>query len=230
MSQLTVQDFREALPSQMQKALTQETMDSINQKLADPDMMESYKENLISYTQVMNTGKFKVQQYLDAVMYCSYKFMGLTNKDAYARTFPNKMTRFSAQGKGAKEISAYVSAYHKGKLVQGIMEQAMIPFHVMNQEARQRALNHQVHLMLNASSEKVQSDAANSVLTHTAAPTTNKIELDMAVKEDGAISTLRDSVAELVAQQKAMFASGAIDAKQAAESKLVIEEAEYQEV
>ena len=123
----------------------------------------------------------------------------------------------------AKDIASYVTAYNKSKLVNLIFEQTLIPSHVLNQDLYQRALNVQADLMINAKSEKVRCDAANSLLTQLKAPEVKKVELDIGVKEDGLIAALRATTLELARQQRLMVESGAMNAQEVAHGKLIIE-------
>ena len=56
--------------------------------------------------------------------------------------------------------------------------------------------------MLNAKSEMVRTNAANSLLNQLKPPTTQKVELDIAVTESSAVAALRQQTMELVAAQK----------------------------
>ena len=223
MTALTVEQFRQALPDKVKKSVNQELIDQINTTLSDPDMYEAYRDNLLSYTRVMSDGRFKVTDYISAVKYVSHKLMGCTNIEAYSKTFPDKIARFTAQGVAPKDIASYVTAYNKSKLVNLIMEQTLIPSYVLNQDLYQKALNVQAELMVSAKSEKVRSDAANSLLTHLKMPETQKVELEIGVKEDSAINALRATTMELARQQRMMLEAGAMNAQEVAHSRLVIE-------
>ena len=83
--------------------------------------------------------------------------------------------------------------------------------------------------MMNAKSEKVRCDAANSLLTQLKMPETQKVELDIGVKEDGSIAALRATTMELARQQRLMMESGAMNAQEIAHGKLIID-GEFQEV
>ena len=220
---LTLDQFKLALPDKVKKSINQELIDQINNTLSDPEMFEQYRDNLISYTKVMADGKFKVTQYVDAVRYVSFKLMGCTNIEAYTKTFPDKYQRFVQQGVSAKDIASYVTAYNKSKLVNLIFEQTLIPSYVLNQDLYQRALNVQADLMMNAKSEKVRCDAANSLLTQLKAPEVKKVELDIGVKEDSSIAALRATTMELARQQRLMVESGAMNAQEVAHGKLIID-------
>lgn len=223
MNPLTVDQFRQALPDKVKKSVSQELIDQINNTLSEPEMFEAYRDNLLSYSKVMADGRFKIDQYISAVKYISHKLMGCTNIEAYSKTFPDKMQRFAAQGVSSKDIASYVTAYNKSKLVNLIFEQTLIPTYVLNQDLFQKALNVQAELMVNANSEKVRCDAANSLLSHLKMPETQKVELEIGVKEDSAIASLRETTLALARQQRLMLEAGAMNAQEVAHSKLVIE-------
>lgn len=218
---LTVEMFQMALPDKVKKSVNQELIDQVNKTLSDPEEFEAYRDNLLSYTRVMADGRFKVQEYINAVRYVSHKLMGATNIEAYTKTFPDKYARFVAQGVLAKDIASYVTAYNKSKLVNLIFEQTMIPSYVLNQDLYQKALNVQAELMVSARSEKVRADAANSLLTHLKMPEKTKVELDINVKEDSSIGALRKATMELAERQRLAVASGSSTAQEIAHSRVV---------
>lgn len=218
---MTEEMFRKALPDKVKKSVNAALMAQVNATLSDPEMFEHYRTNLLSYTNVMADGRFKISNYLDAVMYVSHKLMGCTNIDAYMKTFPNKYNRFLAQGVSSKDIASYVTAYNKSKLVNLIFGQSIIPSHVLNQDLYQKALNVQADLMMHAKSEKVRTDAANSLLTQLKPPEIKKIELDVGYKQDNSIDELRKVTLELAKQQRAMIEAGGMSVKAVVESNII---------
>lgn len=229
MTDLTIDQFKQALPPAVRRSINQEIVDNINQLITDPEMREIYRENLVSYSSVLQQGKFKLSSYLDAVRYVSYKLMGDTNIAAYTKAFPDKIARFNKQGVAQKDIASYVTAYNKSKLVNLIYEQSLVPTWVLNQDLYQKALNVQAELMLTAKSEKVRSDAANSLLSHLKQPETQKLQLDIGIKEDKTIDALRQSTMELVAAQRLAMQAGAMQAQEVAHSKIVVD-GEFEDV
>lgn len=228
---MTQDQFRDALPAKMKKAVNQELLEQINKTLADPDLFEAYRDNLVSYTHVLNDGKYTIQEYLNAVRYVSHKLMGNTNIDAYSKTFPDKIQRWAMQGISQKDVASYVTAYNKTKLVNAIMAQSMIPTYVLNQDLFQKALNIQAALMVDPDvSAKVRCDAANSLLTHLKPPEVQKVELQVGMKEDSAIAALRASTLELSRQQRLMLEAGQMSAADIAKSKLDVVEVQANEV
>jgi hypothetical protein len=197
-----------ALPANLKSAATQQLTDKINNIVADPIVAEQVRENFLSYSSVLKEGRFKTEDYLNAVVYVSHKVMGLNNKEAYAKTFPARYAQLVANNVSDKDISAYVAAYHKGKLVNLIMEQTLVPVWIVNQDVYQKAINVQADLMMNANSEKVRSDAANSILTHLAKPKESAALVQVNLGENSGMSELKDMLANLARKQTELIENG----------------------
>jgi len=206
---LTREMVEKALPSTLRASATQQFVDQINNIVSDPLIAEQVRNNFISYSRVLAEGKFKTEDYLHAVTYVSFKLMGMTNQDAYFRTFPVRHQTLVAKGTISKDIAAYVSAYHKGKLVNLIMEQSLVPSWVLNQDMYQNALNVQAELMINASSEKVRTDAANSILTHLTKPKEAGPLVNIDLRETAGINELKDMMVRLAQTQQKAIEGGA---------------------
>jgi hypothetical protein len=224
---LTVDDISKALPPSLRSAATQQLADQVNNIIADPLVAESVRENFVSYASILKDGKFKMEDYLHAVVYVGFKLMGMSNKRAYELTFPARMNNLIGRGATGKDISAYVSAYAKGKLVNLLLEQSMIPTWVLNQDAYQKAINKQVSLMATANSELVQTQAANSLLTHLKKPEVKEFQISMETKENSGMRQLMDTMASLAQRQLDLIANG-VSTKDIAALPLV--EAEYTDV
>ena len=206
---LTIQQVEKAVPANLKSAITPQFVDTLNNLSTDPVMAEQMRENFMSYTSVLKDGRFKTEDYLSAVMYVSYKLMGKTNLEAWGLTFPQRYQTLVARGTSSKDIAAHVSAYNKGKLVNLIMEQTLVPSWVLNQDLYQRALNVQADLMANAMSEKVRSDAANSILTHLAKPKENiAAQINIGIGENSGMNELRDTLTQLAKQQQDLINRG----------------------
>ena len=225
---LTKEQVERSLPANLKSAATQPLTDLLNNIAADPLVAEQVRNNFISYTSVLKEGKFKAEDYVHAVAYVSYKLMGYSNQDAYFRTFPQRHANLVARGTTPKDISAYVSAYHKGKLVNLIMEQSLVPSWVLNQDLYQKALNVQADLMVNAKSELVQQQAANSILLHLAKPKDSvNFQLNLDVKENSGMTELKDALAKMAQQQQQLIQAG-MSTKEVAAATII--EAEVREV
>ena len=198
-----------ALPGNLKSAATDQLADMINQISTDPIIAEQIRDNFLSYTSVLKDGKYKVEDYLNAVAYCSYKLMGDSNQDAYFKTFPQRYANLVAAGRTPKEISAYVAAYAKGQLVNKIMEQTLVPSWVLNQHMYQAALNTQFKLMTDEDvSPKVRSDAADSLLTHLAKPKEAGPLINIDMGETSGMNELKDALARMAQQQQTLINAG----------------------
>ena len=205
---LTLDELTEVMPMHLKSQATTELVDKVNKISADPDFNAEVKKNFVSYTQVLKEGKFKTSDYLNAVAYVTLKIMGFTNKDSYMRTFPDRYSALVARGANDKEISAYVASYNKNKLVNLIFEQTYIASWVLNQDVYQKAINTQAELMMTANSEKVRSDAANSILTHLKKPEDKHIELNIGVADNSGMNELKDMLGALAQRQQDLIAQG----------------------
>lgn len=218
---LTKDELIEALPPSVQGGVSDALINELNQVITDPDFRESFRDNMVSYNRVLQEGKFKLSSYLNAVMYVSYKLMGYNNMDAYSLTFPQKFKQWLASGKTNQTISASVAMYNKSKLVNLVYAQAVIPTHVLNQDKFQEAINHQYFLMKNAASEKVQSDAANSLLIHLKPPEEKNINLNVGLEETDSIKELKNVIFELAQTQNKAIEAKTVTASQIAASRIV---------
>lgn len=217
---LTKEEVVKAVPANLKSVVTQTLVDTINNVTSDPLIAEQIRNNFISYANVLKDGKFKTQDYLNAITYVSYKLMGYNNEDSYFRTFPQRHADLLAKGTSKKDISAYVAAYHKGKLVNLIIESSHIPTWLLNQDAYQKAINTQVDLMVNATSEKVRCDAANSILTHLKKPEVQGVQLNLNMQDNSGMAELKNTLSELANQQKQLIESG-VSARVIAASPLI---------
>jgi len=208
MDPITKEQFQAALPPSVKKSVHQTVIDDINNIIADPESLEVFRENLLTYGSVMKDGRFKITSYIYAVKYVSFKLLGKTNKDAYIATFPDKYQKFLLAGVPEKDIASYSTAYNKSKLVNLIFEQTLVPTHVLNAPVFQSAINVQVDLMTNATSEKVRCEAANSLLVHLKRPEKQVVELDIGIDQGSVIDDYQIAMRQMVIAQKELIGKG----------------------
>ena len=233
MDKLSLQEFKAALPPQLDKRdIDQRLIDNVNNVLtADPEFFRVYKDNILTYTRAMTSATVKTETYLLAVKYVSYKLLGMTNQEAYIRTFPDRYKSMLARGLTQTEISSFVKAWNKSKIVNIIFEQTIVPSWVLNQDMYQNALNVQANLMVNAKSEMVRCTAANSILLHLKPPEVQKYELNIGAKEGtiDIIEALRDTTLKLAERQKELLENKLVSTNELARENLILE-AQYTEV
>lgn len=204
----TIEDVKKAVPSHIRSNITQGLVDTLNNIANDPIIAEDIRNNFISYSAVLKEGRFKVEDYLNAVAYVSYKLMNNTNEEAYAKTFPHRYSALISKGTAKKDIASYISAYNKGKLVNLILEQTLVPSWVLNQDLYQKAINVQADLMQNAQSEKVRVEAANSLLTHLGKPKEGSFQINIGETENSGMREMRDMLRQVAMNQQEAIQQG----------------------
>lgn len=217
---LTVEQVSKALPANLKGAATPSFVAYVNTIVSDPIVAEQVRNNFISYTKVLQEGKFKTEDYLHAVVFVSHRLMGMTQQDSYFKTFPQRYQALTAKGTSAKDISAYVSAYARGKLVNLIMEQTLVPSWVLNQDLYQRAINTQAELMISAQSELVRTQAANSILTHLTKPKETGPLVNIDLRENSGMNELKDMLTKLAQQQRTLIGQG-VSTQEIAAQKII---------
>lgn len=216
---ITKEEVAQALPVNLKTSATDELVDLVNNISPDPEVAEHIREHFVTFANVLTEGKFKTSSYVEALHYVTYKLMGYSNQDAYIRTFPTRYQNLVAAGTSGKDIAGYVSAYHRGKLVNLIMEKALIPIHVLYQDVKHKAIMVQADLMQNAASEKVRSDAANSILTHLADPAKAAPNVAIQINNNAEMDALKAMMGQLAQQQVDIIEAG-VSAKSVAAQPL----------
>ncbi len=225
MNEITLPLLRRALPKNLRHNASEELVDKLNNISKDPEVAEQIRSNYINYTYVLQEGKFDTDEYLNAIKYISFKLMGLSNKDSYLRAFPDKYADLLARGATEKDISAYVASYNRGKLVNLVLEQTMVPSWILNQDIYQKAINTQARLMSGARSERVQCMAADSLLKALAKPEAVAPMINIDMRKDSGLEDMKKALVDLAKKQQELIASGATT-KEVIEQELVMEEDE----
>lgn len=224
---LTSKEIKSILPSNFGGTVDKNFENNLNDILKDPELCMNFRDNFVGFANILSEGKFKLTDYVNAVKYVSYQFLGNNNKQSYIKTFPDRYNAHLANNTSDKDISSYIAAYNRSKLVSLLREQALIPVWVNNQPLFQRALETQAELMLTAKSEKVRSDAADSILKHVKPPESVKMEVDVTDKRQvSAIDKFTQSVKELVDHQQQALTSGQSSISEIAASEIIEHDSE----
>lgn len=221
---LTLESVRKSVPSHLRNNVSQDLVDNLNNIALDPIMAEDIRNNFVSYSSILKEGKFKLEEYLNAVAYVSYKIMNNTNEEAYAKTFPQRYAKLIANGTSKKDIASYVSAYNKGKLVNLILEATLVPTWVLNQDIHQKAINRLADLMQNATSEKVQVEAASSLLTHLGKPKEGNFQINIGETENAGMKEMRQLLQEVAQNQREAIQTGRMKTIDVAAQRLTSED------
>lgn len=205
---LDLATVKRALPANLGSMANQSLVDLLNNIASDPDEVEAIQENFVTYSSVLRDGKYKTLDYINAVKFVSYKLMDMSDQDAYFRTFPDKLARWTAEGKDKRWMSGSVSMFKKGKLVNAILEQSLVPTWVLNAHLHQKALNVQADLMITAESELVRTQAANSLLTHLAKPKEAGPLINLDMRDSSGVKELKNTLEALAKGQLEAIRNG----------------------
>ena len=230
---LTKDQLQGSMPKKFRHNVTDEMISFINSTEGD-EFRDVYKENLIGFASVIEGGRYKMADYINAVKFVSYKLIGDSNTIAYAKTFPDRYQRLVDKNTPMKTISSFSTAYNKGDLVHRILERTLVPVHILNMDIHQEAINTQADLMRTAKSETVRQKAAECLIMQLKAPEASKIEVDVTYS-NSSIDDLRETTRALAQQQLKMIQSGAVTAEHVAHSDIIAKrkdtvETEYEEI
>lgn len=218
---LTQADVKAALPAHLHVAATPAFVNKLNNIAADPLVAEEVEKNFISYAKVLLDGKYKTEDYLNAVAYTTYKLLGHTNQEAYSLTFPDRIREMTAKGYDKQKISSFVAAYHKGQLVSAILQQAIIPAFVLHQSKFHDAINTQHSIAMDTGAlNKDRVAAADSLIKALTPPQAKEVNINLGVQESSGMKELRETILDLATQQRNHIANGG-DVHAIAESKLI---------
>lgn len=220
---ITVDTLKALVPKAQRSMINDSLVEKINASCVDSTISDAIKDNFISYLNVLADGKYKIEDYLNAVKFVSYKLMDMSDIDAYIATFPDRYQRLVNEGGSTfkkDDASPYVAMYKKNKLVVSIFEQTIIPSHVLNAPLFQQALNELSKIMLSSRSDMARVKAAEAILNNTKVPETKNFKLDVGINQIDAISNLRDAVEKLGEAQKLAIINGT-NLKAIAESNII---------
>lgn len=206
--QLTVQTIQKVMPAGLRGSITQAMVDRINASVSDPFEADVIRDNFLSFTSVLQDGKFKTEDYLSAVKYVSYQLLKNSNQDSYIKTFPDRYQAMLAAGKTAKEISSMVAAYNKGLLVNKIREQTLVPTWVLNADKHQEAINVLASEMYSAKSDMARITAAGMLLSNLSKPKDVGPLIAVEVNNNSGMNELTATLAKLAQQQQDMIRAG----------------------
>ncbi len=226
---LTHEEFRYTLPTHLRTYATESLYEMVKDLVKDPDVGSMYRDNIISFSKVLDpqfshvtykSGR-SIQRYLTAVKFCTFKLMGATNTEAYARVYPQRYTELKLAGK-QKRIEAVVASLSHSKMVIDIMNMGLLSSHIVYQDFYAESILKSVQLMRNSRSERIQMESSHFLANHLQAPETAKIELNVNNNsQSSALTDLRGLLKEMASEQQANIQSGMVNLNTVAKQKLV---------
>ena len=213
------------LPKKLRSMVTEDFVNRVNSISDDVELLDSIRENFISFSNILNTGKYKLEDYFNAVRYVTYKLLEKNDFQAWISTFPERYDRLRKQGKSDDDIRPH--AYKKNKLVNLIFEQTVIPDYVINAPLRQKAINEMYKLMMDENQKGlVRVKAAEAVINATKAPENVEAKISLDINPDSldAVSSLKRATEELARMQLEALKSGGTSLSNISNSKIVTED------
>lgn len=215
--------FKYALPKHVQKNVTDEFYDLVESIGKDPLIADQFEENIISYSDVLNSGRYKLTDYVNAVKFVSYKLLNKSDIDAYSAVFPKKYEELVMAGLTRGDIGAYVTSYTKGKMVIKILQQTVVPAYVLKAPMHFDAINELFNIGMKSRSDIARVQALSKVVDATKAPEDKKIQLELNIGKTDEIAELNKTMAEFAEKQSLAISNG-MDPKIVAEMDIITAE------
>ena len=217
---LTKEQLSGALPDKrFRKYLTDDLVNVINAE-PDSELRRVFRDNTLSFASVLSAGKYSLTAYINAVKFVSLKLLGDKSSTAYGKVFPDRYQALVDKGTSPSQIASFADNYGKTGLITKIMEQTMVPTHILNASIYQDAINVQAELMHTAKSEMVRQKAAETLISNLTAPVIAKVELGVNYSND-LVEDLRATTKALAQQQLKMILNGQSSAKEVAHSEIL---------
>lgn len=128
-----ISSIEEILPNKLSKKnknkIATEIADNIDETV-DDTIKEQYKNNLITFSTVV-TGRVRVDDYLTAIKYVTYRNTGLTIKESYCLAKADEVQKAKLEGVTDDQIYNRALAYSQNKVVKDIQSQNQMPLHIV---------------------------------------------------------------------------------------------------
>ena len=216
---LSLESIKKLVPKTQRTLITEDFVDKLEASVKDSVIAEEFKNNFITYLNVLSKGKYKMEDYINAVKYVSFKLLDYSNVKAYAATFPERYERLVEEG---QQIDAFVSMYNKNKLVIQIYEQTIVPSYVLNAPLHQQALNTLATMIQDEDVRGMTKvKACEAILAYTKQPEIIKGELTIGIEQSDTINDLREVTEQLAETYRKALQGGARTLTQVAEARII---------
>jgi len=218
---LELEAVKKLLPKSHRTLITQEFLDRVEKSVSDSDIAEGFKDNFITYLNVLHSGRYKMEDYIAAIKYVSFKLLNYSNRDAYVATFPHRYERL-VKTHSEDSIDNFAAAYNKNKLVVSIYEQTIVPSYILNAPLHQEALNTLAGMIRDPSVKGLAKvKACEAILQHTKQPEVIKGQLTIGIEQSDTINDLREITENLADTYRGMLENKGIRLKDVAEANII---------
>ena len=225
----TVDGLRKLFPKK-KATITEETVEYINAAKADEGFnVDDFIKTLVDYQSIMYDSKASLMEYMRAIKFCAYletedSLVGAYRKARYDDEFVMRCGEAKSGTPEYNAMSSAASRYRKSKLVVQILAQSDMPLYLMFQGFRYKAVAVLAKEMNDAPYARDRIAAAKALLESVKAPENVKVELDIGVKENSAIQSLNEQLAEFASKSMEQLQNGKTDLKTLGNMKAKSEE------
>ena len=211
--EVTLFDLQCAMPAK-KNLVTQEIVDIINKVQEEPEFQgESLMQTMVTYQSVLQKAKVGIKEYISAIRFCAYLIsMDDNYTEAYKRTFYDRKfvkdrVTLDTSDPRYGELTSAASRYRRSKLVVDILTLSQVPMELMFAGLRYKAVGVLANVMMTAKYDRDKVAAATQLLLATKSDNI-KVDLDIKVSENSAVTDLRTQLAQMAATQTAYLQSG----------------------
>ena len=198
--------------------ITQELADMINEAQSAPDVaIEGFMDNLVEFRGVMDKCQASMKEYIKAVKFCAFlEYTDYNVTEAYKLSRVGDkfvQDRWDAPTDSPKyrELTSAASRYYnKTNLVKQILLQADMPWHILFQGAKYKAMARLMEEVDTAQYSRDRIAAAKEILAAVKAPENSKVQLEIGLSETAKTfqESLDEKLGKMVEMQLKRLESG----------------------
>ena len=227
---VTVEELKKIFPKK-KESITSELVDIINDANNNPFFSgDEFISTVITYKDVLEKNKASIKDYLTAIRFCAYlESEDFNITEAFIKShshteFVQKNMNSPTTSSEYRQLTNAASRYRKRPIVVQILTQSQLGLHLMFQGELYRAINVLSDIMVNGRSEMARVAAAKEILANVKAPETTKIELDIGIKNESAMQSLNEQLAQFATDGLKGLQEGKVDLKYLGAMKVKDEE------
>lgn len=209
----SVDEFFDKVPKHMRKHVTAELRTEIEKMISpDSEIATQYEEGLLVHTDLMTRYSTTPDRYAKAVKFVAYLNIGKKTYEAFVLTHPEKYAEYKQKAKTEgwdstklrNTLSLKGANFKATQIVTALLARTMMPLAVAFSHHRYEAVEKLAYLMQEASSERIQMESADKLLTHLALDKSEfNMEADIAEVHANVVATLANTLDKMVSMQQA---------------------------
>jgi len=129
-------------------------VDRINSIIDTDENGEFFEQSLLDYSSLIKNTRYTVEQYINAIRYCSLKMI-MPKYKAWGRVFPTRLATLEQKAKDnnwckqdfVKTAGSYATTYERNPLTVSVDSEMMIPTHLLYAGYRNKAVEKLISLM-----------------------------------------------------------------------------------